>query len=153
MCYPRPEAKSMKPMWGRAPLLAAAAVVVFLGAGSLDAQERVNDVRVYEREIFQYSAAGRPDPFRSLLNDEELGIRVEDLTLRGVIYNQDPSMSVAVLSQAGSDRRIRARVGERVGSLRILGIFPDRVDIVVEELGVSRRETLRIVRAERGDQP
>lgn len=103
---------------------------------------------VYEREVFTYTSAGRPDPFRSLLNDAELGIRLEDLTLRGIVHHRDPSQSVAVLTQAGSDRRIRARVGERFGALRILAIYPDRVDLVVEELGVARRETLRIVRPE-----
>lgn len=107
---------------------------------------------LYEREVFEYPRAGRPDPFRSLLGDAELGVRVEDLTLRGVVYHSDPSQSVAVLTQAGSDRRIRARVGERVGSIRIVAIQPDQVDIVVEELGVARRETLRIVRPE-GDRP
>ena len=106
---------------------------------------------IYEREVFQYPASGRPDPFRSLVNDAELGIRVEDLTLRGIVYHSDPSQSVAVLSQAGSERRIRARVGERVGSLRILAIYPDRVELVVEELGVARRETLRIQRVEEPD--
>lgn len=108
---------------------------------------------IYEREVFQYTASGRPDPFRSLLNDAELGIRVEDLTLRGIVYHSDPSQSVAVLTQVGSDRRIRARVGERVGSLRILAIYPDRVEIVVEELGVARRETLRIQRVDNNGGP
>jgi hypothetical protein len=105
---------------------------------------------IYEREVFEYSAGGRPDPFRSLLQDGELGIRIEDLMLRGVVYHPDPARSVAVLSQTGSQRRIQARVGERVGTLRILSIQPERVEVVVEELGVARRETLTIVRPEPG---
>ena len=139
----------MKSTWGRGWL--AAAAVLGLGIpGPVNAQQTAaaDTAIVYEREVFQYSAGGRPDPFRSLLNDADLGVRVEDLTLRGVVYHPDPSRSVAVLAQVGSDRRIRARVGERVGSLRVLAIYPDRVDIVVEELGVARRETLRIVRTE-----
>ena len=123
-----------------AALVAAAGFSTPLPAVGQDASESV----VYEREIFQYSAASRPDPFRSLLENGDLGIRVEDLSLRGVVHHADPSQSVAFLLVAGSERRIQARVGERVGSLRILGIFPDRVDVVVEELGVARRETLRI---------
>lgn len=122
-----------------------------LAPKGVQAQEVDADL-LYEREVFEYPRAGRPDPFRSLLGDAELGVRVEDLTLRGVVYHSDPSQSVAVLTQAGSDRRIRARVGERVGSIRIVAIQPDQVDIVVEELGVARRETLRIVRPE-GDRP
>lgn len=138
--------------------LLAGAILLGFGAAPLAAQETaaeldleaVGGTVLYEREVFDYSAAGRPDPFRSLLSDAELGVRVEDLTLRGVVYNRDPSLSVAVLTQQGSDRRIRARVGERVGSLRILAIEPDHVEIVVEELGVARRETLRITRPENG---
>lgn len=132
-------------------LIALAAAAVLCAAPAV-AQDSSPDL-LYEREVFEYSAAGRPDPFRSLLGDAELGVRVEDLTLRGIVYHSDPSQSVAVLTQAGSDRRIRARVGERVGSLRIVAIQPDQVDIVVEELGVARRETLRIARPEDGDRP
>src|SRR5690606_32157662 len=103
---------------------------------------------VYEREIFSYTAEGRPDPFRSLLNDEELGVRVEDLTLRGIVHHSDLAQSVAVLSLAGSERRLRLRVGERVGGIRVLAIYPGRVELVVEELGVTRRESLRMIRSE-----
>lgn len=126
---------------------------VFAGAWfamPLSGQVVADTTIIYEREVFTYSSAGRPDPFRSLLDDAEMGIRLEDLTLRGIVHHRDPSQSVAVLTQAGSDRRVRARVGERVGALRILAIYPDRVDLVVEELGVARRETLRIVRPAAG---
>lgn len=130
--------------------VAGSAALVALLAPQAGAQEAPQTTVIYEREVFQYSAAGRPDPFRSLLNDAELGVRLEDLTLRGIVHHSDPRQSVAVLTQAGSERRIRARVGERVGSLRILAIYPDRVDLVVEELGVARRETLRMTRPEDG---
>jgi hypothetical protein len=125
-------------------LLAALIAVAGMSTPAPVAGQDVSDSVVYEREVFRYSAGSRPDPFRSLLEDGDLGIRVEDLSLRGVVHHVDPSQSVAFLLVAGSERRVQARVGERVGSLRILGIFPDRVDVVVEELGVARRETLRI---------
>lgn len=112
-----------------------------------------DEVVIYEREVFQYTAGGRPDPFRSLLLEGELGIRPEDLTLRGVLIDPVASRSVAVLSQKGSERRIQLRVGERIGAIRLLSIQPDRVEIVVEELGVSRRETLRLVRPQPGARP
>jgi hypothetical protein len=107
---------------------------------------------VYEREVFRYPRDGRADPFRSLLLDDDLGIRVEDLTLRGTVHHPDPSLSVAIMTLTGSDRRIQARIGERVGPMRVLAIYPDRVDIVIEELGVARRETLRIIRPEQREQ-
>jgi hypothetical protein len=110
-------------------------------------------VVIYEREVFQYTAGGRPDPFRSLLLEGELGVRPEDLTLRGVLIDPVATRSVAILSQTGSERRIQLRVGERIGPIRILSIEPDRVEIVAEELGVSRRETLRLVRPQPGARP
>lgn len=103
---------------------------------------------IYEREIFQYPVSGRVDPFRSLIRDADLGVRIEDLELRGIVYHADPSQSVAVLTQKNSDRRIQARVGERVGAVRIVSIRSESVDVVVEELGVARRETLRLDRAQ-----
>lgn len=99
---------------------------------------------VFEREVFRYDRGGRPDPFRSLLTDAELGVRTEDLTLLGVVWHPDPSQSVAVLSQRGAQRRLRARVGDRLGSIRILAIHQRSIDVVVEEFGVARRETLEI---------
>ncbi|MQA89895.1 MAG: hypothetical protein GEU90_06640 [Gemmatimonas sp.] len=103
----------------------------------------------YEREVFRYSQGNRPDPFRSLLLDGDLGIRLEELTLKGTVYHPDPSLSVAIITREGTDRQIKARVGEPVGGLRVLAIYPDRVDIVIEELGVAQRETLHLVRPER----
>jgi hypothetical protein len=124
--------------------------------GPKSAAGRVSSVDgavIYEREVFQYSAGGRSDPFRSLLLEEEMGVRPEDLSLRGVLIDPVSSRSVAVLSQVGSERRIQLRVGDRIGAIRLLSIQPDRVEIVVEELGVSRRETLMLVRPQQGARP
>ena len=106
---------------------------------------------LYEREVFSYERAGRVDPFRSLLDDAELGIRFEDLSLRGIVHHTEAGRSVAVLARAGSERRIQARVGDRFGSVRIAAIHPDRVDLVIEELGVVRRETLHIQKTPTGE--
>lgn len=113
---------------------------------------RAEGTVLYEREVYRYSAASRPDPFRSLLL-EGLGVRVEDLAVRGILYDPEAMNSVAVLSQAGSDRRIQLRVGQRLGAVRILSILPDRVEVVVEELGVSKRETLKLARPQTGATP
>ncbi len=104
----------------------------------------------YEREVYTYPRGARPDPFRSLLRDGDLGVRIEDLVLRGIVHHPDPSRSVATLTVEGTNRRIQARVGEVVGPLRVVAIHPDRVEVVVEELGVARRETLSIARPEPG---
>ena len=108
---------------------------------------RADSMIVYRREVFRYTGVGRPDPFRSLLGSAELGVRVEDLALRGVVYHPDPSRSVAMLVREGAERPIRARVGDRIGGIRILTIRPNSIDVLVEELGVARRETLVITKA------
>lgn len=115
--------------------------------GARAAGPRGDSMIVYRREVFRYQAMGRPDPFRSLLGSADLGVRVEDLALRGVVYHPDPSRSVAMLVREGAERPIRARVGDRIGGIRILTIRPNSIDVLVEELGVARRETLRITRA------
>ncbi len=99
---------------------------------------------VYHREVFTYPAANRPDPFRSLLDAANLQIRFDDLTLLGVVYNPDPSQSVAVLSQTGAERRIQVRAGERFGNIRVIAIHPRRIELLIEEFGVARRESLEL---------
>jgi hypothetical protein len=104
----------------------------------------VDTATTYRREVFRYQRSGRPDPFRSLATGDELGVRVEDLALRGVVHHLDAAQSVAVLSQIGNDRRIRARVGDRIGTVRVLAIHPASVDVVVEEFGVARFATIEM---------
>ncbi|CAN5363854.1 hypothetical protein BH23GEM4_BH23GEM4_19660 [soil metagenome] len=124
--------------------LAGGAVPGAAAAQEPEPAESADSRIIYRREVFQYPRGGRPDPFRSLLGTGALGVRVEDVTLRGVVHDPDPRQSVAILVVAGSDRPIRARVGDRVGGMRILAIHPRRVDLLVEEFGVSRRESLHL---------
>ena len=138
-------------MWNNLSLAAIAAVALCAAPSApaeaqsrSRARPRADTVTVYEREVFEYSRDGRPDPFRSLLQSADLGIRIEDLSLAGVVYHEDPARSVAILVQTGATRRIRARVGERVGAVRIAAIRPRSVDVIIEELGVARRETLEL---------
>lgn len=97
---------------------------------------------VYRREVFRYPRGGRPDPFRSLLTAEELGYRIEDMQLTGIIYSPDARNSVAVLTEPVSKQRFRLKVGQRIGGITIAAIAPRRVEVVVNEFGVIRRETL-----------
>jgi hypothetical protein len=106
------------------------------------AQERGSAEIMYRREVFQYQRTVRPDPFRTLLGSVDLSVRFENLVLRGIVYNSDPRESVAILVDSGSNRRVRARVGERIGAITVLAIHPRRVDLVIEDFGVPRRESL-----------
>lgn len=137
-------------------LAGAAALLLLLPAGATAQQEGSGEAAggereaaeqgevIYTREVFHYQAGRRPDPFRSLLGTAEMGIRPDDLTLVGVIYSTDPRSSVAVLLQQGATRRLRVRVGDRVGSMTVAAIYPRRIDVVVDELGVARRESLQL---------
>jgi hypothetical protein len=132
------------------PLFATMGAIVFFALASPAASQTAADgmPEVYQREVFGYSGYGRVDPFKSLVRQSDLGVRLEDLALRGIVYNNDPAQSVAVLTVEGSAVRIQARTNQRVGTVRILAIRPDRVEVAVEELGVSRSETLRIEKKE-----
>jgi hypothetical protein len=127
---------------------AALALVAIVSATPAAGQESAHAplTKVYEREVFSYPRGGRVDPFRSLLKEGEMGVRIENLELRGIVLHSEPERSVAVLTEKGTERRIQARVGERVGSVRVVAISSETVEVIVEELGVARRETLRIVR-------
>jgi hypothetical protein len=125
-------------------LLLGAAAALAAAPGAAEAQALGDTAVVYEREVFEYSRAGRVDPFRSLLDDAELGVRLEDLALQGVMYDADASQSVAVLSRAGSTRPLRVRVGDRIGGIRVLTIGQRRVELLIEEFGVARRGTLEL---------
>jgi hypothetical protein len=108
------------------------------------AQVAVDSSLSYRRELFEYRRAGRSDPFRSLLTGTDLGVRAEDLTLRGIVYSTNPRSSVAVLVRRGVDRPIRARVGDRVGGLQVVAIGPRSVELVIEEFGIARRATVEL---------
>ena len=120
------------------------AILVLGVPGAVQGQEVADTAIVYEREVFDYARNGRPDPFRSLLDDAELGVRLEDLSLQGVMYDADTSQSVAVLSRVGSSRPLRVRVGDRIGGIRVLSIGQRSVQVLIEEFGVARRGTLEL---------
>lgn len=124
-------------------LLLLAGAAGGLMSAPVAAQEQEPESRIiYRREVFQYPRGGRPDPFRTLVGTDALGLRIEDLTVRGIVHDPDPSQSVAILTVTGNPRPIRARVGDRVGGIQILAIYPRRVDVLVQEFGVARRESL-----------
>lgn len=139
----------MKPQNRRALRLLGALALGAVAGAPASAQQS-DPAPVYQREVFSYDRGGRPDPFRSLLGSADLAIRIEDLRLRGVVFNPNaPASSVAVFGETGSDRRFRAKAGDRIGGIRVLVIRQKSVDVSIEELGVTRRETLQL-KAEKG---
>jgi hypothetical protein len=108
---------------------------------------------VFEREVFQYPAFQRRNPFVPL-EGAEGGIRYEQLSLIGIMYSSDPTASVAVLSTGGvqvaDDGTLSAvegdaynvKVGQTIGNTTIREIQRDRVVVDVEEFGLTDRRTM-----------
>lgn len=130
-------------------MLLAATVGTETGAGaqSSDVVAPPENTVVYRREVFRYPRAGRPDPFRSLLGAMDAGVRPENLVLRGIVYSPDPSSSFAVVTEAGGSRALRLRAGQRIGSIQVVAIHPRSVDLLIQELGGARRESLVLPKA------
>lgn len=124
--------------------LALCAVAAAQGGPAGDAG--LSEADVYRREVFQYQAGGRPDPFQPLLSGDEIGVRVQDLTLEGIVYTPTPGGSVAIFSITGTPGRTRLRVGQRLGSVTVTAVHPRRVDLREDQFGVSRGYTLELQR-------
>ena len=96
------------------------------------------------REVFQYDAGGRRDPFVSLLSTSDLRPLFNDLLL--VVINYDPQgrNSVAIMRDAATKEQYRVRQGQLIGRMRVAAIEPKRVMFTIDEFGFSRQETLVI---------
>jgi hypothetical protein len=133
-------------MRGKAVVLSAALIAAASApaAGQGPKQPELS----YRREVFQYRRDGRSDPFRSLARASDLGVRIEDLSLLGIIYESSGG-SVAVLSRGKDTQPLRVRLGQAVGGVRVVAIRPRSVDVMVEDFGVARRETIQLRSPER----
>lgn len=108
---------------------------------------------VFEREVFQYPSFQRKNPFLPL-DEGNTGPRFEQLSVIGIMYSDNPTSSVAVLSTGGvavaEDGTISAvageafylKVGQRIGNVTVVEIHPERVVVDVEEFGLVDRRTL-----------
>ena len=131
-------------------LLAAAALVALpLALSAQDPEPEpppppTDTELVFEREVFQYPAFTRRNPFLALDGDGGGGPRYEQLSLIGIMYSEDPSASVAVMSTGGvevaEDGTLSAiegdayyvKVGQSVGNIRVVEVHRDRVVVEVE---------------------
>ncbi|CAN5720000.1 hypothetical protein BH23GEM1_BH23GEM1_04520 [soil metagenome] len=94
------------------------------------------------REVFEYNAAGRRDPFTSLLGSSDLRPLLIDLRLAAIAYDPNGRNSVAVLRDLTSKEQYRVKVGETLGRMRVAAIQPRSVTFTIQEFGLSRQETL-----------
>jgi hypothetical protein len=94
------------------------------------------------REVFEYDASGRRDPFASLLATSDLRPLLIDLRLAAIAYDPNGRNSVAVLRDLTSKEQYRVKVGQTLGRMRVAAIQPRSVTFTIQEFGLSRQETL-----------
>ena len=110
-----------------------------------------------ERDIFNYAATGRRDPFVPVtFPTVSKGPLALDAEVLGIISHIDPRLSVAVVrvARAGADEgghaggsgvggaggTYRLRLGDRIGNARVLAINEHHVVVEVEgPAGIERR--------------
>jgi hypothetical protein len=95
---------------------------------------------VVMREAYDYDAAGRRDPFFSLLGTAELRPSVADLRLTSVLYH--PTRPIAVMRDATTNTRYTVTVGTTLGRMRVVLIKPRVVIFTIEEFGLNRQDSL-----------
>ena len=110
---------------------------------------------VFEREVFQYPAFERRNPFRALVGTLAGGPRSEQISLRGIIWSAEPGRSVALFgtgiagaapSAEGGPSTKRLRVGETWGNTTVVEIERDLVVVQVEEFGLTERKVFQLTR-------
>ncbi|HEX6693574.1 MAG TPA: hypothetical protein VF035_02605 [Longimicrobiales bacterium] len=98
---------------------------------------------VFEREVYQYGAAGRRDPFRPLTSDNSAGPMFAELQLTGILYSTDPSQS-RVSFRDSNKKQYRLRRGDTVGNATVVDIGRTRVVFSIREFGMTRTESLEL---------
>ena len=97
------------------------------------------------REVFMYDAAGRRDPFFSLILTEDLRPLLSDLKLVGILYEASGRRSVAIMRDILTNAQYRVNAGMSLGRMRVAQIKPRAVIFTVDEFGLSRQDSLVLV--------
>ena len=97
---------------------------------------------VIMREVFDYAAVGRRDPFISLLTTDELRPTVADLRLVGVLYDESGRRPVAIMRDILSNTQYRVTTGMTLGRMRVAAIKRRSVVFSIEEFGTNRQDSL-----------
>ncbi len=94
------------------------------------------------RESYGYVSGGRRDPFASLIATGDIRPLLEDLQLTGVIVDQNPSQSMAMMKDISTKEIYRARVGSVFGRIRVMAIRQGEVTLAIDEFGFTRQSVL-----------
>ena len=94
------------------------------------------------REVFDYDAEGRRDPFFTLLASAELRPTVSDLKLIGILYDPSGRRSVVTLRDLSTNTRYQVTTGTTLGRMKVVLIRPKAVIFSIEEFGLNRQDSL-----------
>jgi len=116
---------------------------------------------VFDREIFLYPRYNRRNPFSPLVNLADSGPRFEEMSLLGIVFSDNPQLSVALFNGAALtttegaaiQQTYRLRRGEVIGNVRVIEIQPTRVIVDVDEFGVIEQRVLELQRGSGGNSP
>ena len=97
------------------------------------------------REIFGYDAAGRRDPFYSLILTDDLRPLLSDLKLVGVLYEASGRRSVAIFRDVQTNAQYRVQTGAALGRMRVAEIKRRGVIFTIDEFGLSRQDSLMMM--------
>lgn len=97
------------------------------------------------REVFTYDAAGRRDPFYSLILTDDLRPLLSDLKLVGVLYSPAGGRSVAIFRDIQTNAQYRVQPGAALGRMRVAQIKPKGVIFTIDEFGLSRQDSLMLM--------
>ena len=94
------------------------------------------------REIYDYDAGGRRDPFVSLLTSEDLRPMISDLRLVSILYDESGRRPIAVMRDLQTNAQYRVTTGSTLGRLKVALIKRKAVIFSIEEFGLNRQDSL-----------
>ena len=97
----------------------------------------------FDREVYSYSGEGRKDPFAPLTGTSALGPLFEELSLHGILYSNDPKLSVVLVYDSGK-KPYRLHVGDVIGNARVASVTKTQVKFLVQSYGMIREEVMNM---------
>ena len=97
---------------------------------------------VIMREVYDYDAQGRRDPFFTVLSTAELRPTVSDLKLISILYDPSGRRSVVTLRDLVTSERYQVTTGTTLGRMKVVLIQPRKVFFSIEEYGLNRQDSL-----------
>jgi hypothetical protein len=110
-------------------------------SGALPSATPAPNANAVTREVYDYSAVGRRDPFFSLILTDDLRPLLADLRLVGILY-QSSGRAVAVMRDVQTNMQYRVANGGTLGRMRVTQIRPRAVLFSIDEFGLSRQDSL-----------